>query len=228
MRRSPPCFARRFSQQVAAVIFDVDGTLTKPVLDFEWLKNRLKRDISSFNEAGDILEQLNGMSPADAKLANTIIHDWETKARESFEFNTGAVQLIRHLDEQGIGRALITRNTQDQIELLNDKLETQHAISPFKVALGREFTPCKPAPDSVLHVCHLLQVEPSQESVLFVGDGLDDLKCAISAGITPVLITNDQHPQQFTRHAKGIPAMNLHTYAFQSLDHLLKEALKKK
>ena len=51
--------------KIGAVIFDLDGTLTKPVLDFD----RIRNEMGLSHESGDILAAMAGMDPDQQRQA---------------------------------------------------------------------------------------------------------------------------------------------------------------
>ena len=51
-------------------------------------------------------------------------------------------------------------------------------IAEFDLMIGREFIPRKPYKDGSIHISNYFNLD--SEEVLFVGDSIDDLKCAES------------------------------------------------
>ena len=109
---------------ISCVIFDLDGTLTKPVHDFRKLRLDLQNSFPNRFQK-DLLDELEELSPKSKERAETIIHEFESEARERFEWQSGAVSLLKYLDQQSIKRAVITRNSQFSIDLLNDHLDKE-------------------------------------------------------------------------------------------------------
>jgi phosphoglycolate phosphatase-like HAD superfamily hydrolase len=64
-----------------------------------------------------------------------------------------------------------------------------YANELFSHMLSRAFTPTKPHPAPLLHLCAAWGVHPSQ--CVMVGDSLDDIACARAAGTVGVLIGAD-------------------------------------
>jgi HAD superfamily hydrolase (TIGR01509 family) len=93
----------------------------------------------------------------------------------------GLLPLLSSLSEADIPQAIVTRNN---AETLHHFLE-RFKFDCFNPTISREFTPCKPAPDSALHICAQWGVDPS--NVLFVGDGIDGM-CGIRPVATPVVM----------------------------------------
>ena len=79
----------------AAVLFDMDGTLTEPMLDFP----RIKAEMG----IGDrpILEALAGMNPRERSIAETVLHRHEEEAARGSTLNPGCRELLEWLDARG-------------------------------------------------------------------------------------------------------------------------------
>src|SRR3954470_15241163 len=89
----------------AAILFDMDGTLTAPTIDFP----RLKAEMG----IGDrpILEALAEMSPDERRAAEAILHRHEEEAARFSTLNLGCREVLALLDAKKIPTALITRNS---------------------------------------------------------------------------------------------------------------------
>src|SRR3954447_75429 len=88
-----------------AVLFDMDGTLTEPMLDFPRIKAAMG--------IGDrpILEALSEMNACDRSLAEPVLHEHEERAAAGSTLNPGCRELLHLVRERGIRTALITRNS---------------------------------------------------------------------------------------------------------------------
>ena len=73
-----------------AILFDMDGTLTEPMLDFP----RIKADMGIGNRP--ILEALAEMSPADRPEAESILLRHEDHAAAQSTLNPGCTELLAH------------------------------------------------------------------------------------------------------------------------------------
>ncbi|MCK5272001.1 MAG: hypothetical protein KAJ52_05470, partial [Sedimentisphaerales bacterium] len=63
--------------KIAAVIFDLDGTLTQPYLDFDQIRSEIG------NIDGPILEAMEQMPPPQRRKALEILHRHEQEAAEN-------------------------------------------------------------------------------------------------------------------------------------------------
>ena len=130
-----------------AVLFDMDGTLTEPMLDFP----RIKAEMGIGNRP--ILEALAGMDDASRIIAETILHRHEDEAAANSKLNPGCVELLGGLASRGIATALITRNSRQNVR----KVVARHGLK-IKTIVAREDAPPKPAPEPLRLACHRLGV----------------------------------------------------------------------
>lgn len=117
------------------------------------------------------------------------VHEMEVAGVEATRVQDGFVEVVQWLVDQGIPCALLTRNSATCVEIVLSKLP-QATAAALKPALGREFTPPKPAPDALLHIASSLGVPSS--GLIMVGDGVDDVVAAAAAGAVSVYLTNDE------------------------------------
>lgn len=167
--------------QVAAVLFDMDGTLTRPCFDFE----AIRREIGLPDEPWlPILESLELMTPAERQRAEEILLRHEEAVAETCDLWDDAVEVVSRLRGAGVLTALLTRNSRQSAE----RVLARHGLT-FPIVHTREDGPIKPAPDPVLTVCRQLGVPPAQAWV--VGDYLFDVQSGNAAGATTVLMIGD-------------------------------------
>ncbi len=170
-----------------AVIFDLDGTLTKPYFDFDAIRREVGLPIGS---KVPILESLAFMTPDQRTRAEEILHRHEYAAAVSSELQDGAIEVLSMLRARSIPIGLLTRNSRSSVELVL----TRHDINIFDYVYTREDGPPKPSPEPILAMCRRWSVEPI--SAWVVGDYLFDLQAGRAAGATTVLmIGDDPHPE---------------------------------
>ncbi|MFC1764589.1 HAD family hydrolase [Planctomycetota bacterium] len=175
---------------IKAIIFDLDGTITRPYLDFDVIRCEMGMP----KDSGPILEALERMSDEDRQRAERIIKRHEEEAIAASELNDGAVELLAQLHERGLQLGILTRNTRENAKAVLSK----HALE-FDCVVGRDEAPVKPDAAGVLLLCRHFGVSP-QES-LVIGDYLFDVLSANAAGATSVLLSLDGRGRQFTEHA---------------------------
>jgi len=95
----------------------------------------------------------------------------------------GAVDLVKFLQSSGYRTGLITRNSKPAIDYF-----TSIFGFSFNPAISRDFVPCKPAPDSAMHICNTWNFDA--KNILFVGDYADDVTCGHKAGTVTCLLEN--------------------------------------
>ena len=155
------------------VIFDMDGTLTRPNLDF----NEIRAAIGLNGEP--ILEALEKMSSVERARAERILQEFEDAAAHGSELQVGAADIVPAIRKAGRAAALMTRNSARSVEIVRNR----HRIE-FDFIRTRDDGPIKPAPDPVLDICSELDVEPRRACV--IGDYHYDLLCANAAGAASV------------------------------------------
>ncbi len=156
------------------VIFDMDGTLTLPAIDFD----RLRAEIGI--ESGTILEALETMADDERARAHEIIEDHERIAARDSELQDGAHEVLEFLRAGGIRTAIATRNSRRSVRTVLDK----HHIHVDHIHT-REDGPVKPSPQPVLDICKYFHIAP--ESSWMVGDYVYDIQSGSAAGATTVL-----------------------------------------
>jgi phosphoglycolate phosphatase-like HAD superfamily hydrolase len=96
----------------------------------------------------------------------------------------GTAELARALDARTIPRAIITRNVEAGMRHFHTHVFPE---KPFHPALARTFTPYKPAPDALLHICNHWGIHP--ETAVMIGDSpKDDIVCGNRAGAHTILM----------------------------------------
>ncbi len=167
-------------------VFDMDGTLTIAVHDFQAIKRALDIPLSD-----DILSHLAAL-PADVRAAK---HAWLLEHERDFALASqpaaGAVELVRELAGRGVRLGILTRNAR---ELAHVTLEAIGLADCFAVddILGRDEAPPKPDPGGLLKLAQAWKVEPSQ--MVMVGDYQFDLACGRAAGTHTVLVNLPENP----------------------------------
>jgi HAD superfamily hydrolase (TIGR01549 family) len=175
---------------IRAVIFDLDGTITQPFLDFDGIREEMGLE----KNGGPILEAMEKMTPEQRQRAEVILHVHEQRAVAESKLNAGARETLTALRERSIPIGILTRNRKDNAWAVANK----HGLH-FDAVVGREDGPVKPDTFGVLHLCRRFCVEPAQ--TLLVGDYLFDLLCARAAGAIPVLLANHDRADEFSQHA---------------------------
>jgi HAD superfamily hydrolase (TIGR01509 family) len=159
-------------------IFDLDGTLTVPVHDFEFIRRELDIPVSA-----DILGHLDTLSNAEAVRRYSRLQEIEWELACSAVPAQGAVEAIARLHRSDAKLGILTRNDKD---IALKTLETIGMGSYFfeSNVLGRHEAPPKPDPAGIHILLSGWKAEPSE--AVMVGDYLFDLQAGRAAGTATV------------------------------------------
>lgn len=161
-----------------AILFDMDGTLTVPRIDWKSLRARV-----GVPEGAGIMEHIDGMPPDEARRAEAIVRETEMEAAEAAAPNEGLAELFEGLDRLPLSRALITNNHREAMERVVAAFGLR-----FDLMLCREDGLLKPAPDLLLLALDRLGVAAGE--AVFVGDGRYDRMASEAAGVAYVHLDN--------------------------------------
>jgi HAD superfamily hydrolase (TIGR01509 family) len=159
-----------------AVIFDLDGTLTEPLLDFDAIRLEI-----GLRPHLPILEQLADGDDALRARAEPIMRRHELDAIRRATLADGCRELLGHLGALQIPAAILTRNVREAVEMF----ARQFGLA-FAASYTREDGPPKPSPAGVLALCARLGVAPAD--TLTVGDYKFDILAGRSAGSRTALV----------------------------------------
>jgi HAD superfamily hydrolase (TIGR01509 family) len=166
-----------------AVLFDMDGTLTEPMLDFP----RIKAEMGIGTQP--ILEALAEMNEAERRHAEVVLLRHEEQAAAASTLNPGCTELLNLLSELGISTALITRNSRLSVRTVLER----HRLA-ITVLVTRDDGRFKPDPEPLCLACRALGVRESE--VWMVGDGQYDVEAGLAAGVRTVWVSHGR-PRSF-------------------------------
>jgi HAD superfamily hydrolase (TIGR01509 family) len=179
-----------FGVEPRAVIFDLDGTLTRPLLDFA----AIRREIG-IAPGLPILEALDGRDADYRSRAERILRRHELDAIAAATLADGCVELLELLVAHGIPSAILTRNMREAV----DAFVRRFGFS-FQAIYTRDDGPAKPSPHGARVLCQALGIAPGD--VLGVGDYKFDVMAARAAGCRTALV---RHPRPDDLLAWGSP-----------------------
>lgn len=165
--------------QLRGVVFDMDGTLTVPNLDFKEMYRRAGVPIGA-----DIL---SSQWRSDA-MVNNVIEELEEEGRRSLQLMPGAAELGTWLHSHGIPMALVTRNSAATVSHFMENVWPSN-LPALSLAISRDdgFPP-KPDPAALLAISRSWGVEPSH-ALLMVGDSpANDIRFGKAAGVRTALL----------------------------------------
>lgn len=159
-------------------IFDLDGTLTLPVHDFEYIRREL-----NIPAAADILGYLDSLPETEASRRHARLKEIEIQLAHNAQPSPGAIDAITKLQQLGAKLGILTRNDKDIALLTLETIGMESFFTKVHV-LGRDEAPPKPDPAGILHLLSEWGAQPSE--AVMVGDYLFDLQAGRAAGTTTV------------------------------------------
>jgi HAD superfamily hydrolase (TIGR01549 family) len=169
-----------------ALLFDMDGTLTQPTLDFAAIKAEMGID-------SPILEAMAQMEAERRAICEIILQRHELAAAEGSLLNCGCGDLMKWINDRRFATALVTRNS-----LINVRIVLARHGLRFDTLVCREDTAPKPDPRPIHLACERLGVLP--DDAWMIGDGRYDIEAGMAAGVRTVWITHGRE-----RYFKAMP-----------------------
>jgi len=160
----------------AALLFDMDGTITEPMLDFPAIKAEMGID-------SPILEAMAKMENRRRTACEVILRRHELAAAHGSVLNLGCGDLFDWVRQKGWPTALVTRNS-----LLNVRIVLAKHGLRFDTLVCREDTPPKPDPGPIHLACERLGVAAG--NAWMIGDGRYDVEAGNAAGVRTVWISH--------------------------------------
>jgi HAD superfamily hydrolase (TIGR01549 family) len=151
------------------IIFDMDGTLTIPVLDFDALREDLGMS------GGDIAHYVRALPEPEQSVAWAVVEQHEIVAREQMQLQEGCLALLGRARAVGLKLGILTRNGPESVVPL-----LRHTGEIFDPVITREFSHVKPHPAPVYEILGAWGVRAGE--VLVVGDYIHDVECGRAAG----------------------------------------------
>ena len=164
-----------------ALVFDMDGTLTRPTLDF----SAMRKEIGI--AGGDLAHEIERLPPADNRKAWAVIERHEEEALARMELQEGGQEFVAQCRQQEIKLGIVTRNKRRSVDHLCQK----YALT-FDAVITREFPHLKPHPAPILRVLEIVRVEPCD--ALMIGDYLHDIEAGRAAGTKTCFFQNPGSP----------------------------------
>ncbi|MFO7688925.1 MAG: HAD-IA family hydrolase [Desulfobacterales bacterium] len=188
MKKKPRC--------IRAVLFDFDGTLTRPEsLDLNIIKRQIGCPADNY-----LLEYIENLpSPQERQKALAAVDRFELAAAAKAQPNDGAEDLVRYLRASGVRLGIVTRNSrQSVLRALGNFARIEAADFDLIVSRDEPVDP-KPSGDGIQLAARRLNVAVAE--VLMVGDYPIDIEAGDRAGAITVLLDN-RHP----RVPAGVPS----------------------
>ena len=193
LRRAAAAMGTSKPRCVRGVIFDMDGTLTEPCLDFVKMRRRvceaLERDIGRADMLAEIEKEA---SAARREAAHAAIHEVEAEGWARLVLAPGVSDVCGLLDARGVPRAILTRNSEGSLEHFHSRLAAtgfKPPLGAFQPALSRDSGfPPKPHPDALLYIARDAWGVPIADVVMIGDSAKDDVAAGRNAGAITVLL----------------------------------------
>ncbi len=167
-------------------VFDMDGTLTVAVHDFDAIRREL-----AIPATLDILQHLAALPEDEAAAKHAWLLAHERELALAAQPAPGAVALVRELHARDCRLGILTRNAHELALLTLAAIGLGDCFASVDV-IGRGEAPPKPHPGGLLHLAEQWGV--AANALVMVGDYRFDLDCARAAGAYGVLVNLPENP----------------------------------
>ncbi len=165
---------------IKAVVFDLDGTITKPFLNFK--KIRLEIGVAFGRQS--LLDQIEDLSEDEEKEGFKILERHEREAAENSKLNKGVHELLEKVKEVGLHHAIVTRNSKTSTDVVIKKL----GIEVERVVTRNDDIKIKPDPEALKIFADEWEIKT--EEILMVGDFKYDIEFGRLVSAKTCLVTN--------------------------------------
>jgi HAD superfamily hydrolase (TIGR01549 family) len=183
LRNGASVSSRRFRH----IVFDLDGTLTKPnAIDFASMRSRCNAP-----KGVDILSHIEShKDESKRRELHMIVEEEERKGLDRLELQEHCDELFEYLEKKQIKCGILTRNN-DEI-MMKSVQKMKRGASSFEIMLSRSFQPTKPSGEPLHFIARHFSV--SSQDLIMIGDSIDDIQSAKNAGSFAVLIGHESSP----------------------------------
>jgi HAD superfamily hydrolase (TIGR01509 family) len=168
-------------------IFDLDGTLTVPIHDFDAIRKTLGIPLGE-----DILKYITSREKTIAESMYRKLDEIEIELAEHTKPAEGVLELISILHHNNTQLGIITRNTKENACRSLKKIDLLPYF-PNECILGRLQAPPKPDPEGIITLLDIWQTTPNQ--AVMVGDYKFDLQTGRSAGTATIHVGPSGKPR---------------------------------
>ncbi len=156
------------ARRPSAVLFDLDGTLTEPILDFPAIRRSL--GVPDGAPILEFIESCQLRDPDQAQRLQALLHELELECAARAHPAPGLSELFTWLDAHGLATAVVTRNSTACARVT---LERIGLTRTSLVLVTRDDAPPKPDPAPLALALAQLGQVPTRSWM--VGDGHDDM-----------------------------------------------------
>ncbi len=155
-------------------IFDMDGTLTHAIHDFDAI-----RDTLGLPAGKPILESIEALPADEGARVHQALDALELEIAHKATQQPGAVALLDALKARGTPVGILTRNGKAIADATLKACQLDHYFTPETI-VSRECCAPKPDPAGVLKLLHHWSAAP--EDTVMIGDYLFDMESGDRAG----------------------------------------------
>lgn len=168
--------------QINGIVFDMDGTLTKPQ---SYMFKQMRQALGITGQKIDILDYIASLKGEEKNVAAKRVENVENQAMINMQPQKNVNTLFHFMrDSTNLKFTICTRNHIAPVDyLLEHYLDGLQLDQPI---ITRSFQPPKPSPLPLLHICKSWDAKP--ETMIMVGDSRDDMFAGLQAGFSLVLM----------------------------------------
>jgi HAD superfamily hydrolase (TIGR01509 family) len=161
-------------------LFDMDGTLTVPVHDFDAMRREL-----GLPQGLGTLEGLAALPAAEQARRRALLDEIGWRYVALAQPQPGAPELLAALATRGARLGIVTRNARRNTEATLERIGLARHFDAADL-MTRDDCAAKPAPDPVLRLLERWGGTPDR--AVMVGDAIYDLQSGRAAGAATVLL----------------------------------------
>jgi len=216
--------------RLRGVVFDMDGTLTVPNLNFKEMYARCGVGLEH-----DLLAEVMKMAPPQRAAAEAVIAEMEAESARTLALLPGVAEVMHYLRERRVPTALVTRNSNATLEIFHETLWHARGLPAFALAISRDgewraagaptgapllpSLPAKPDPASLRAIAARWGVALPSPEVLMVGDSpSNDVAFGKAGGAATALVDSGRRYLEKAA-GKGVDG-NAPDYVVESLAEL--------
>jgi HAD superfamily hydrolase (TIGR01549 family) len=205
------------TRMLKAIIFDLDGTITKLELPLEDMRRDTKNYYIRRGLPRELLEAADGISSSTEKAKNYFekkgisIEEWSRMENEIDEILSsheggsaqevtvleGSLETVERIKQMGFKTAILTNNGRTAVDIIKSQVPLDRY---FDLIQTRHESPNpKPFPDGLRKIVRDLSLKPDE--AVYVGDALIDAVASSRAGIEFWGVTTGETSKEALREA---------------------------
>jgi HAD superfamily hydrolase (TIGR01509 family) len=161
-------------------IFDMDGTLTVAMHDFDAIRGEL-----GLTPGRPILEELAEMGPEAAAPLERRLNEIELELSHEARAAAGAGELLSELRARGVQPGIVTRNNRENVRVTLSAAGIAEFFEDTHI-MTRDDAPPKPDPAAIQYLLKAWNADPADAAM--VGDYSFDLEAGRAAGTATIYV----------------------------------------